>query len=379
MIDDFIAFQLTIYTLFFVSLIPFVYFAYRYRFAYRPDTLKAWDFCLLLTAVFVLLVLFAKLVKDPQGWKSLPLQTLYLLHAMPAITVLLLLKFHTVRVVSASSGAKVKDMSDPHSNYTPVPINKEIESMTWNDIIIDPKTQNELIVLVELLKDPKSTSKYGIEVPKGVLLAGPPGTGKTTIAKVIANTAGLSFFALRLDEVVSKWVGESEKNLSRLFQAAQKHAPSLIFIDEVDSIGAQRSGKQAYSDNTLNHLLQLIDGVIKSNGVNVIAATNRPDLVDSALKRAGRLNRIIEIPLPDFGSRRLLFQLYMSRMHLEEQLNIDLLAKITEGKSAADIKGICNQAGLNAFKRETVRGKREYKVSHEDMKAALQEMIGAQR
>jgi SpoVK/Ycf46/Vps4 family AAA+-type ATPase len=257
-------------------------------------------------------------------------------------------------------------------NYVPAPVQEGVETLAWDDLILNQDIKTELIMLMELLKDPQAAREYGVEVPKGVLFYGPPGTGKTTIAKVIANMAGLSFFMLRLDEVISKWVGESEKNLSRLFQTAQKQAPSLIFIDEVDSIGAQRSGQTAWSDNLLNHLLQLIDGVVKSEGINVIAATNRPDLVDSALKRSGRLNRIIEIPLPDFESRKRLFDLYLSKLRLEDELDLDVLAKLTQGKSGADLKAICNQAGLNAFRRETMKGRRDYVVSHEDVREALE-------
>jgi ATP-dependent 26S proteasome regulatory subunit len=232
------------------------------------------------------------------------------------------------------------------------------------------------MTLVDLLKNPQVAQNYGIEVPKGVLLAGPPGTGKTTIARILANTAGLTFFSLQANEVVSKWVGESEKNLSRLFNTAVKHAPSLLFIDEVDSIGAARSDARNHNDNLLNHLLQLIDGIIQTAGVHVVAATNRPDLVDPALKRGGRLNRTIEIPLPDFNARKLLFQYYLSTLRLKEALNLDILAQVTHNKSAADIKAICNQAGLNAFRRETANGHREFMVDQEDVRQALKAFLG---
>jgi ATP-dependent 26S proteasome regulatory subunit len=309
-------------------------------------------------------------------WGSLDRQVLLLLHLMPGFLTFLLVGVFIPKNIPSVAKVTQERQADPHSNYKPVPIKPSTENNTWNEVIIDDKTKFELISLVELLKDSEITKEYGIEVPKGVLLAGPPGTGKTTIARVIASTAGLSFFAVRLDEVVSKWVGESERNLSLLFKAAEKHAPSLIFIDEVDSIGAQRSGGQhAWQDNLLNHMLQLIDGVVKSKGINVIAATNRPDLVDSALKRAGRLNRIIEIPLPNFEMRRMLFALYLAKIKVAEQFNLDTLAKMTEGKSGADIKAICNQAGLNSFQRESVSGRREYLVTQNDMKEALKQFL----
>ncbi len=285
-------------------------------------------------------------------------------------------------VVSSSSAARGKDgkllEGVDAGGDLPVPQNESVEALGWNDLVVGAAVQHELMTVVELLKTPDSASRYGIDVPKGILLFGPPGTGKTTIAKVMANQAGLAFFALRADQVISKYVGESEKNLSKLFAAAAKHAPSVVFIDEVDSIASQRnSGQQQWADRVLNHLLQLMDGVLKIEGLYIIAATNRPDLVDGALTRAGRLSRSIEIPLPDENARLALLQLYTSKLHLEQGLDLPALAKQLDGVSPADIRELCNRAGMNAYQREAGLGKkqRSYLVSRNDFFAALQEVV----
>lgn len=347
--------------------IPFGYFFYHKRYWYRPDLVRMWDFILSVTAIGILCVVGFKMATVGRGGTSADQLMVNLLHLPPPFLIFMLLANNRPigQVAQTTGGAS------PKKESLPTPSNRGVERVGWDDLIIDNGLKDELISVVELLKDPKTAKRYGIEVPKGILFSGPPGTGKTTIARVLANTANLSFFVLRAEEIVSKWVGDSEKNLSRLFDAASRHAPSLIFIDEIDSIGKSRSGEQAHSDNLLNHLLQLIDGVIKREGLYIVGATNRPDLVDEALKRAGRLNRVITIGLPNFEARQQLFQLYLAKLNLKEEFDLAVLSEITEGKSGADIKEICNQAGLNAFRRESGQKKRDFQVNQDDMRAAL--------
>ncbi|MEY4667312.1 MAG: hypothetical protein RL518_11 [Pseudomonadota bacterium] len=366
--------QLSEITLLMTFLLPFAYYGYHAKYWYDEDKIRFGDFLLQLVAlVFALLVGFKiyHIVRDGEV-ETLPMA---LLHFCPLVLAFLAISRGKGLGYGASADAAKHTPAANDTGYDPQAKNDEIESVAWDDLIIGQETKDELTSVINLLKNPRNAKEYGIALPKGILFNGPPGTGKTTIAKAVATMAGLNFFVLRANEIVSKWVGESEKNLTKLFETAQKHAPAVIFVDEIDSLGKKRSAANAsHSDNLLNHLLQLIDGVLKADGIYVIGATNRADLVDEALRRAGRLNRVIEIPLPDYESRMKLFQVYSRNLRLSEDIDLELLARTTEGNSGADIKAICNQAGLQAYQREQALppNRRSQKVTSDDIEAALE-------
>jgi transitional endoplasmic reticulum ATPase len=371
---DFIySFEFNHYTLLATFLLPFSYYGYVSKFWYLPDRIKLLNFLNALIAILVLVVAVLRLYHFSDTLDRETIELIVLHFFPPLLSILAIWKSKPI----LKSGHK-SEKTTGSSGYQPKPLNTEIEKLSWDDLVISSELKQELLSVVKLLKDTKAAKEFGITVPKGILLNGPPGTGKTTIAKVMANNAGLSFFALRANEIVSKWVGESEKNLTTLFEAAKKHAPSVIFIDEVDSLGKKRAeGNASHSDNLLNHLLQLMDGVVKVEGVYIIAATNRADLVDDALKRAGRLNRVIEIGLPDLEGRKTLFSIYLSKLHISRDVEIEELARLTEGSSAAEIKEICNQAGLKAFNRGG--SAQNNPISFDDLKSALADFASEEK
>lgn len=365
--------ELSEITLLVTFVLPFVYYGYQSSYWHDADKLRFFDFLLqgvsLLLGVIVAFKMYYVVVDGEAS--RLPM---VLLHLCPLVLVFLAIARGRGLGDTASDSISGGRPSDD-TGFDPRTRNEEIETVAWDDLIIAQATKNELQSVINLLKNPENAKNYGIALPKGILFNGPPGTGKTTIAKAVATMAGLNFFVLRASEVVSKWVGDSEKNLSKLFESAAAHAPSIIFIDEIDSLGKRRASSNAgHADNLLNHLLQLIDGVLKTEGIYVIGATNRADMVDEALRRAGRLNRVIEIPLPDYDSRRKLFSIYSRKLQLAEDIDLDLLARVTEGNSGADVKAICNQAGLQAYQREQSlpQSQRKHVVLAQDVEVALE-------
>ena len=238
-----------------------------------------------------------------------------------------------------------------------------VEHWTWESLVLPPAIKAQLQQLQAVIEDPESARAFGIDPPTGLLLAGPPGTGKTTVAKVLAAQARCSFYPVSGADVMSKWVGESEGNIRRLFERARANRPSIVFIDEIDAIAGRR-GQVEVHDTHVNQLLAEIDGVAGQRGVFVVGATNRPDQLDPAMLRGGRLSRTIVLGLPDEAGRLAILRLNTARMPTVD-VRLEELARDTEGMSPADLKALSQEAGLAAM------GRGEQSVAHEDFAEAL--------
>ncbi|WP_297476997.1 AAA family ATPase, partial [Thermococcus sp.] len=264
----------------------------------------------------------------------------------------------------------------------------EIPNVRWDDIGGLENIKEELREAVEWpLKYPKAFQRLGIEPPKGVLLYGPPGTGKTLLAKAVANESSANFIGIRGPEVLSKWVGESEKRVREIFRKARQAAPTVIFIDEIDAIAPARGAEGNHvTDRLINQLLTEMDGIERNSGVVVIAATNRPDILDPALLRPGRFDRLILVPAPDEKVRLEILKVHTRRVPLAEDVDLRELAKKTEGYSGADLEALVREAALTAMRRimaelpaEVVEGESEeflerLKVSKRDFEAAFKKV-----
>lgn len=240
-----------------------------------------------------------------------------------------------------------------------------VEDWNWDSLVLPDATERELRHIQSLLTDRDVADRLGVDPLNGVLLTGPPGTGKTTVAKVLAAEARCSFYPASSADLSSRWMGDSEKAIARLFARARENAPSIIFLDEIDAIGGARGSWDAY-DRQLDQLLQEIDGLGSRPGVMVLGATNRPEALDPALLRGGRLSRIIELPLPDRAARVAILERVTSRMSLVG-VDLDALADETDGYSGADLESLCQHAAIQSMMRDA----EDHTISAADMAAAF--------
>ena len=247
--------------------------------------------------------------------------------------------------------------------------------ITFKDVAGQAGAKQEVQEIVEFLKNPQKYTDLGGKIPKGALLVGPPGTGKTLLAKAVAGEAGVPFFSMSGSDFVEMFVGVGASRVRDLFQQAKAKSPCIIFIDEIDAVGRARSKNPAMGgnderENTLNALLTEMDGFGTNSGVIILAATNRVDMLDSALLRAGRFDRQIHVDLPDLTERKEIFLVHLKPIKVDENLDIDFLARQTPGFSGADIANVCNEAALIAARHDSKV------VTKQDFLDAVDRIIG---
>ena len=247
--------------------------------------------------------------------------------------------------------------------------------ITFKDVAGLEEAKVEIMEIVDFLKQPHKYKELGGKIPKGALLVGPPGTGKTLLAKAVAGEANVPFFSISGSDFVEMFVGVGASRVRDLFRQAKEKAPCIVFIDEIDAIGRARSKNGGFSsnderENTLNQLLTEMDGFGTNSGVIMLAATNRADILDKALMRAGRFDRQIEVGLPDLKERREIFNVHLKNLKLDKNIDREFLAKQTPGFSGADIANVCNEAALIAARRNKLA------VDKDDFLDAIDRIVG---
>lgn len=249
------------------------------------------------------------------------------------------------------------------------------DKTTFKDVAGQAEAKEEVEEIVEFLKNPKKYTTLGGKIPKGALLVGPPGTGKTLLAKAVAGEADVPFFSLSGSDFVEMFVGVGASRVRDLFHQAKEKAPCIIFIDEIDAVGRARGKNAAMGgnderENTLNQLLTEMDGFGTNSGIIILAATNRVDILDKALLRAGRFDRQIYLDLPDLNERKAIFKVHMRNLKLDNSADVDFLARQTPGFSGADIANVCNEAALIAARHN------KSAVGKEDFISAVDRIVG---
>lgn len=252
---------------------------------------------------------------------------------------------------------------------------KNKNRITFKDVAGLEEAKIEIMEIVDFLKKADKYKTLGAKIPKGALLAGPPGTGKTLLAKAVAGEANVPFLSISGSDFVEMFVGVGASRVRDLFEQAKKVAPCIVFIDEIDAIGRARGKNSGFSgnderENTLNQLLTEMDGFQTNTGVIVLAATNRVDILDKALMRAGRFDRQIEVGLPDVKERKEIFDVHLKNLKLDDKLDREFLAKQTPGFAGADIANVCNEAALIAARNDKMA------VTQEDFLAAIDRIVG---
>jgi transitional endoplasmic reticulum ATPase len=253
----------------------------------------------------------------------------------------------------------------------------EVPNVTWDDVGGLESLKEELREAVEWpLKHKEAFQYVNVSPPKGILLHGPPGTGKTLIAKALAKMTESNFISVKGPELLSKWVGESEKGVREIFRKARQASPCIIFFDEIDALVPTRSGADSshVTENVVSQILTEIDGLEELHNVLVVGATNRLDIVDSALLRPGRFDRIIEVPRPDAKGRRYIFEIHTRKKPLADNVSLEDLVDITDGFTGAEIAAVCSRAAIAALRRHVgghTKSYKEIKITQQDLVDAV--------
>lgn len=294
---------------------------------------------------------------------------------LPIIILILLWVFIMRRMSGGAGGGGGSQIFNIGKSKAQIYDKGKSTNTTFKDVAGLEGAKEEIVEIVEFLKNPNKYTELGAKIPKGALLVGPPGTGKTLLAKAVAGEAQVPFFSLSGSDFVEMFVGVGASRVRDLFKQAKEKAPAIIFIDEIDAIGRARGKNNSFGsnderENTLNQLLTEMDGFGTNSGVIILAATNRADVLDGALMRAGRFDRQIYVDMPDVNERKAIFAVHLKPLKLEAGLDVEFLAKQTPGFSGADIANICNEAALIAARHD------KKAVQKQDFLDAVDRIVG---
>ena len=310
-----------------------------------------------------------KYSRSDKGWGG------YIIDFLPWILIILVWVFimrSMARNAGGGAGGGIMNVGKARAQMSD---KNTKERVTFKDVAGLEEAKVEIMEIVDFLKKADKYKALGAKIPKGALLAGPPGTGKTLLAKAVAGEANVPFLSISGSDFVEMFVGVGASRVRDLFEQAKKVAPCIVFIDEIDAIGRARGKNSGFSgnderENTLNQLLTEMDGFQTNAGVIVLAATNRVDILDKALMRAGRFDRQIEVGLPDVKERKEIFDVHLRKLKLDDKLDREFLAKQTPGFAGADIANVCNEAALIAARHD------KDAVTQEDFLAAIDRIVG---
>ena len=299
-----------------------------------------------------------------------PLLSILLSWILPIVVFILIGQYISRKIMKNAGGHNAMTFGMGKSNAKVYV--KSSEGIRFSDVAGEDEAKENLSEIVDYLHNPDKYKKIGASMPKGILLVGPPGTGKTMLAKAVAGEAGVPFFSMSGSEFVEMFVGMGASKVRDLFKQAKEKAPCIVFIDEIDAIGQKRDGRAGGNDEreqTLNQLLTEMDGFEENTGVMILAATNRPESLDPALTRPGRFDRRVPVELPDLQGREAILRVHAKKVNLSDNIDFEKIARMASGASGAELANIVNEAALRA-----VRDNREY-VTQADLEESIEVVI----